>query len=196
MGTLLSSATYACCTQASTPVNILRSDCVTRQRCAHACVRTYAAHTCSRGPHCISHACNRGPALYFARLYRTPSRYRTGAHTCSDTYAHTATHLLTPAQILARCAHLLEEVVEARGPLARAEAGGAGAVVHHEGDALGVHVGAERVHSLNHLHAHTPASSVYAANLYHYTHNYRMQQKQTHSRHVTLRAPSSARVWM
>jgi hypothetical protein len=190
MGTLLSSATYACCTQASNPVNILRSDCLTRQRCAHACVRTYAAHTCSRGP-----------ALYFTRMQPwARTVFRTPVQNSIDV-SHRRTHLLryicthgdTPAQILVRCAHLLEEVVEARGPLARAEAGGAGAVVHHEGDALGVHVGAERVHSLNHLHAHTPASSVYATNLY-YTHNYRMQQR--HSRHVTLRAPYSARVWM
>mmetsp|Transcript_79567 Transcript_79567/g.192796 ORF Transcript_79567/g.192796 Transcript_79567/m.192796 type:complete len:601 (-) Transcript_79567:30-1832(-) len=44
---------------------------------------------------------------------------------------------------------LLEVVVEARRPLARAEARGVGAVVHHERDAAGVHVGVEGVDSLD-----------------------------------------------
>lgn len=42
-----------------------------------------------------------------------------------------------------------EDVVEAGRPLAGAEAGGVRAVVHHEGDAAGVHVRVERVDGLD-----------------------------------------------
>eukprot|EP00962_Isochrysis_galbana_P023636 scaffold7147_cov130-Isochrysis_galbana.AAC.9 len=42
-----------------------------------------------------------------------------------------------------------QDVVEARGPLARAEAGGDGAVVHHVRDAARVHVRVERVDRLD-----------------------------------------------
>lgn len=45
---------------------------------------------------------------------------------------------------------LLQDVVEAGSPLAGSEASSARAVVNHEGNTLGVHVGAEGVHSLNH----------------------------------------------
>lgn len=44
---------------------------------------------------------------------------------------------------------LVEDVVEPRGPLAGAQAGGVGAVVHHEGHAAGVHVGVQRVNGLD-----------------------------------------------
>ena len=49
---------------------------------------------------------------------------------------------------------LLEDVVETRSPLSGSKTGSGGAVVNHEGDALVVHVGAERVHSLNHRLVH------------------------------------------
>ena len=43
---------------------------------------------------------------------------------------------------------LVQHVVKAGRPLAAAQAGCVGAVVHHEGHAPCVHVGVERVHSL------------------------------------------------
>ena len=44
---------------------------------------------------------------------------------------------------------LVQNVVEARSPLSGSQPGGKGAVVHHEGDAPGVHVGVEGVHGLD-----------------------------------------------
>mmetsp|Transcript_35731 Transcript_35731/g.79489 ORF Transcript_35731/g.79489 Transcript_35731/m.79489 type:complete len:676 (+) Transcript_35731:58-2085(+) len=44
---------------------------------------------------------------------------------------------------------LLQDVVKAGGPLAAAQAGSVGAVVNHEGNTAGVHVGVQGVHSLN-----------------------------------------------
>mmetsp|Transcript_10985 Transcript_10985/g.33557 ORF Transcript_10985/g.33557 Transcript_10985/m.33557 type:complete len:203 (-) Transcript_10985:1140-1748(-) len=44
---------------------------------------------------------------------------------------------------------LVQNVVEARSPLSASQPGGKGAVVHHEGDAPGVHVGVEGVHGLD-----------------------------------------------
>mmetsp|Transcript_25254 Transcript_25254/g.63640 ORF Transcript_25254/g.63640 Transcript_25254/m.63640 type:complete len:256 (+) Transcript_25254:75-842(+) len=57
--------------------------------------------------------------------------------------------VLRHAGVDGRVRLLLQHVVEARRPLARAQAGGVRAVVHHEGDAARVHVGVQAVHRLD-----------------------------------------------
>jgi hypothetical protein len=47
--------------------------------------------------------------------------------------------------------HLLEEVVETRCPLAGTKTSGPRAVIHHEGNSLGMHVWTKGINSLDHL---------------------------------------------